>query len=91
MSYPVPEVRQTYTAQQSAFYVVSLGMGQDPMRHRQLDFADPNRSEAQRVLPSMALALGYRQAHSDSRSQYFWATRSALKYGVTDPFARASA
>lgn len=59
LSYPVPEVRQTYTAQQSAFYALSVGMGQDPMDRRQLEFVDPNRGEAQRVLPSMALTLGY--------------------------------
>jgi acyl dehydratase len=59
LAYPVPEIRQRYTAQQSAFYALSVGMGQDPLDERQLDFVDPNRGEAQRVLPSMALVLGY--------------------------------
>ncbi|MDR6858760.1 MaoC/PaaZ C-terminal domain-containing protein [Variovorax guangxiensis] len=59
LAYPVPEVRQKYTSHQSAFYALSTGMGQDPLDERHLDFVDPNREAAQRVLPSMALVLGY--------------------------------
>jgi len=59
LRYPVPEIRQHYTAQQSAFYALSVGMGQDPLDTRQLDFVDPDRGQAQRVLPAMVLTLGY--------------------------------
>jgi acyl dehydratase len=59
LAYPVPEVRQQYTSHQSAFYALTTGMGQDPMDERHLDFVDPNRSDDQRALPSMALVLGY--------------------------------
>lgn len=59
LSYEVPAVRQRYTAQQSAFYALSVGMGQDPLDERRLRFTDPNKGDAQLVLPSMALVLGY--------------------------------
>ncbi len=59
LAYSVPPVRQQYTAHQSALYAVSVGLGQDPLDEAQLDFVDPNRGAAQRVLPSMALVLGY--------------------------------
>ncbi|MFP3644053.1 MaoC/PaaZ C-terminal domain-containing protein [Paraburkholderia sp. SIMBA_054] len=59
LGYRVPEVRQTYTSHQSAFYALTTGMAQNPLDQRHLDFVDPNRGDAQRVLPSMALVLGY--------------------------------
>ncbi|WP_097189552.1 MaoC/PaaZ C-terminal domain-containing protein [Caballeronia arationis] len=59
LGYQVPEVRQTYTSHQSAFYALTTGMAQNPLDQRHLDFVDPNRGDAQRVLPSMALILGY--------------------------------
>jgi acyl dehydratase len=59
LAYRVPEVRQQYTSAQSAFYALTTGMGRDPMDERHLDFVDPNRGDAQRALPSMALVLGY--------------------------------
>lgn len=59
MNYPVPEIRQRYTAHDSAFYALSVGMGRDPLDEDRLAFVDPNRGEAQKALPSMALVLGY--------------------------------
>ena len=59
LAYEVPEVRQLYTAHQSAFYSLSVGMGRDPLDESRLPFVDPNYGDAQRVLPSMALVLGY--------------------------------
>ena len=53
----VVDARQSYTARDSALYALSVGMGQDPLDER-LAFVDPNRGEAQRVVPSMALVLG---------------------------------
>jgi acyl dehydratase len=59
LAYKVEDVRQRYSAEDSAFYALSVGMGRDPLNERRLDFVDPNRGEAQCVLPSMALVLGY--------------------------------
>jgi acyl dehydratase len=59
LGYQVPEVRQTYTSHDSAFYALTTGMAQNPLDEGHLDFVDPNRGDAQRVLPSMALVLGY--------------------------------
>ena len=59
LAYKVEDVRQRYTAEDSAFYALSVGMGRDPLDERRLAFVDPSKGEAQRVLPSMALVLGY--------------------------------
>jgi acyl dehydratase len=59
LAYDVEDVRQSYTAKDSAFYALSVGMGQNPLDERRLAFVDPNKGEKQPVLPSMALILGY--------------------------------
>lgn len=59
LAYEVPAIRQRYTANQSAFYALSVGMGRDPLDESRLPFVDPNYGAAQRVLPSQALVLGY--------------------------------
>lgn len=59
LAYEVPEIRQRYSAHQSAFYALSVGMGRDPLDESRLPFVDPNYGTAQRVLPSQALVLGY--------------------------------
>ena len=56
LSYPIPEVRQRVTKRDSILYALSVGLGQDPMDTRQLDFVDHRR--ALRALPSMAVVLG---------------------------------
>jgi acyl dehydratase len=57
LNFPIPEVRQHYSARDSVFYALSVGMGHDPMDERQLDFVDQQRE--MRVLPSMSVVLGY--------------------------------
>jgi acyl dehydratase len=59
LNYAVEDVRQSYSAVDSAFYALSVGMGQDPLDKARLPFVDPNYGEEQRVLPSMVLVLGY--------------------------------
>ena len=38
LNYPIPEVRQALRWQDTALYNFSVGLGQDPMDERQLDF-----------------------------------------------------
>ncbi|KRB49077.1 hypothetical protein ASE04_17985 [Rhizobium sp. Root708] len=59
LSYKVEDIHQTYTAKDSAFYALSVGMGHDPLDEHRLAFVDPLKGDAQLVLPSMALVLGY--------------------------------
>jgi|SRR5680860_907650 len=56
LKFPIPVVRQTLTRQQTAFYALSVGIGQDPLDKEQLAFVD--YSGALKVMPSMALVLG---------------------------------
>jgi acyl dehydratase len=55
LAYPIPEVRQRLTRRDSIFYALSVGLGQDPLDPRQLDFVDHQRDL--RSLPSMAVVL----------------------------------
>jgi acyl dehydratase len=55
LDFPIPEIRQTLTRQDSAFYALSIGLGQDPLDERQLDFVDHHR--AMQAMPSMAVVL----------------------------------
>lgn len=57
LAFEIPEVRQRVTARDAVLYALSVGFGQDPMDVRQLDFVDAHR--ALRVVPSMAVVLGY--------------------------------
>lgn len=57
LNFPIPEVRQTLTRRDTVFYALSIGLGQDPMDERQLDFVDSHR--ALKAMPSMAVVLGY--------------------------------
>jgi acyl dehydratase len=57
LSFPIPEVRQKVTPHAAAFYALSVGLGQDPLDPNQLEFTNP--SLGMRVMPSMALVLGY--------------------------------
>ncbi|ANI80173.1 MaoC/PaaZ C-terminal domain-containing protein [Sphingobium sp. EP60837] len=59
LAYRVEDVRQEYSARDTAFYALSVGMGHDPLDERRLAFVDPNKGAEQQVLPSMALVLGY--------------------------------
>ncbi|HYZ32228.1 MAG TPA: MaoC/PaaZ C-terminal domain-containing protein [Crenalkalicoccus sp.] len=55
LNYPIPEVRQPLRWQDVALYNFSVGLGQDPMDERQLDFLYEPRLKA---MPSMAVVLG---------------------------------
>jgi acyl dehydratase len=59
LDYKVEDVRQRYSADDSAFYALSVAMGRDPLNERRLPFVDPAKGDAQLVLPSMALVIGY--------------------------------
>jgi acyl dehydratase len=55
LAYPIPEVRQTLRWQDVALYNFSIGLGQDPMDEKQLDFVYEPRLKA---MPSMPVVLG---------------------------------
>jgi len=57
LAYPLPPVHQTLTKRDTVLYALSVGLGQDPLDERQLDFVDPQRGL--KALPSMAVVLGY--------------------------------
>lgn len=57
LHFPIPEVRQRVMPRDAVFYALSVGLGQDPLDERQLDFVDRHR--ALRALPSMAVVLGH--------------------------------
>jgi acyl dehydratase len=55
INYPIPEVRQRLRWQDVALYNFSIGLGQDPMDEKQLDFVYEPRLK---VMPSMPVVLG---------------------------------
>lgn len=55
LNFPIPDVRQRLTPRDAVFYALSIGLGQDPMDPRQLDFVDHHR--AREAIPSMATVL----------------------------------
>jgi acyl dehydratase len=57
LNYKIPEVRQRLRKRDTIFYALSVGLGQDPMDERQLDFIDHHKPL--RALPSMAVVLGH--------------------------------
>ena len=57
MRYPIPEVRQRLTVRDTVLYALSVGVGQNPVDPRHLDFVDPHR--ALRALPAMAVVLAH--------------------------------
>jgi len=57
LRYAIPEVRQRLTPQDAVLYALSVGLGQDPLDTRQLDFVDHHRNL--RALPFMAVVLGH--------------------------------
>ena len=54
LHYPIPEVRQTLRWQDVALYNFSIGLGQDPMDEKQLDYLYEPRLK---VMPSMPVVL----------------------------------
>jgi len=57
MAHDIPEVRQRITARDCVLYALSIGLSQDPLDDRQLDYVDADR--ALKVVPSMAVVLGH--------------------------------
>lgn len=57
LDHPIPEVRQPVSRRDAVLYALSIGLGQDPMDARQLDFVDAHRDL--KVVPSMAVVLGH--------------------------------
>ncbi|MCU4158927.1 MaoC family dehydratase N-terminal domain-containing protein [Acidiphilium sp. AL] len=57
LNFPIPDVRQRLTRRDTILYALSVGLGQDPLDARQLDFVDQHRTL--RVLPSMPVVLGH--------------------------------
>ena len=69
LNHPIPEVRQRLRWQDTALYNFSVGLGQDPMDERQLDFLYETRLKA---MPSMPVVLG---------SPGFWSATSLTQAG----------
>ncbi len=55
LHYPIPEVRQSLRWQDTALYNFSVGLGQDPIDERQLDYVYEPRL---RAMPSLPVVLG---------------------------------
>ena len=73
LNYPIPEVRQTLRWQDTALYNFSVGLGQDPMDERQLDFVYEPRLKA---MPSMPVVLGMRKSRMTACGRWVWAMLS---------------
>ncbi len=55
--FPIPEIRQGLRWQDAALYALSVGCGQDPLDREELRFV--TEGPDMRVLPSMAVIMGY--------------------------------
>ncbi|MDD3651967.1 MaoC/PaaZ C-terminal domain-containing protein [Immundisolibacter sp.] len=56
LSWPVPEIRQSYGVRDSQLYALAVGLGADPTDLRQLPFVYEKDPQA---LPTQAVVLGY--------------------------------
>ena len=56
LGWDFPDVTQSYTTRDAILYALSVGLGQDPLDERQLDFVYETRL---RAFPSIAVVLGY--------------------------------
>jgi len=57
LRFPIPEVRQRLTRRDAVFYALSVGLGQDPMDARGLDYVDAHRGPL--AMPAMAVVLAH--------------------------------
>lgn len=55
----IPVVEHCYSVEDTLHYALALGLGEDPMDPAQLAFVDETRPGGLRVLPSMAVVLGF--------------------------------
>lgn len=58
MNFDIPEVSHTYGPKDTAFFSLSIGMGQDPMDMRQLAFTG-GLTDDQRIMPAIVNILGH--------------------------------
>ncbi len=56
-NFPIPEIRQHLSARDTILYALSIGLAQNPLDPRQLDFVDHHR--ALKAMPSMAVVLAH--------------------------------
>lgn len=54
-----PEIEHRYTAEDSMFYSLAVGLGADPVDERQLAFVNDTTPGTPLALPTMAVVLGY--------------------------------
>jgi acyl dehydratase len=54
-----PEVEHRYTADDTMFYALAVGLGADPMEERQLRFVNDTMPGTPLALPTMSVILGY--------------------------------
>ena len=57
LGYRVPEIRQAWTQDKTAFYALSIGLGQNPLDENELNFVD--RDRPLRAVPTMACVMAY--------------------------------
>lgn len=55
----IPDIEHRYSVDDTMHYALALGLGDDPMDEDQLAFVDETRPGGLRVLPSMAVVLGF--------------------------------
>jgi acyl dehydratase len=66
LNYPIPEVRQTLRWQDTALYNFSIGLGQDPMDEKQLDFLYEPRLKAMPSMPVVLASPGFWSRNPDT-------------------------
>ena len=54
-----PEIEHAYTADDSMFYALAVGLGADPLDERQLKFVNDTAAGTPLAVPTMAVILGY--------------------------------
>jgi acyl dehydratase len=54
-----PEIEHSYTADDSMFYALAVGLGADPVDERQLPFVNDTAAGTPLAVPTMAVILGY--------------------------------
>lgn len=58
-SWPFPDIEHAYTADDAVRYALAVGLGADPMDERQLAFVDETLPGTPRVVPTLAVVLGF--------------------------------
>lgn len=58
-SWPFTDIVRTYSSTETMLYALSLGLGHDPLDKAMLPFVYEGSEDTPRVLPTMAVVLGY--------------------------------